>query len=262
MIRYIIVDDDIKTVENVKRKIDVISKDFGLVHKASYNCSKKAFQEINQNDFDLLIVDYNMPVYNGLELAQKIARSKKIIFLTATTNNEKKIINNLDVSGFLNKPLDIEEFKKVLKNKIICKINKKTSYLSENLITLSISKNKEIRFSPNQVYFISTALISTGKKTSSNTPIKVGKPKRNHVNFYGKDSVVLFENVRLNINDLAKKLNNLNFKKINQSTIVNAYHIKERDNLYLKLHSCKEPFEISKNEKNNFIKKLKSMLRF
>ena len=89
MIRYILVDDNQSVLESVKSKIDTLPKDYDLKHVKSYHSSKKAFQEINEDDYDLLIVDFEMPVYNGIELAQKIGNNKKITSLCVKDSSKK-----------------------------------------------------------------------------------------------------------------------------------------------------------------------------
>ena len=248
MIRYILVDDDPKTLDYVKSKIDTIAFDYGLKHIKSYDCSKKAFENVHIDDYDLLIVDFDMPVYNGVELAKKIAENKKTIFLTSTTNNGPKMMNAIDVSGYLNKPFDVDELRNILKNRIIGKIKKKTSNQTTT-ITVNIGANKDIRFAPERVYYISTS------KTDN-----CDRPNKNCVHIYGKNDTVLFENVRVSINELQKILAPYDFEKIKQSTIINTTYLKERDNTHIKLHDCKEPFEITPNQKSSFISKLR--LRF
>lgn len=250
MIRYILVDDDQRILETVKSKIDALSKDYGLQHVKSYHSSKTAYETINSEDFDLLIVDFEMPVYNGIELAQKIAEHKKIIFLTSTTNNEQQVINNLDISGYLSKPFDIDEFKTILKHKVFGKI---TSNSTNNKITLSIGTNRDIRFTPEQVYYISS------KKTTSK---QNKQPDKNCVHIYGKQDQIIYKNVRITIKELHKTLANHNFEKIRQSTIINMAHVKERDNTHISIFDCNETFEITATEKSSFIAKLRAKLSF
>ncbi|QRM90772.1 response regulator [Lacinutrix sp. WUR7] len=265
MIKYILVDDDQSVLKSVKVKIDTLSKDYDLQHVKSYDSSKQAFQEINEDDFDLLIVDFEMPVYNGIELAQKIATNKKVIFLTSTTNNEKKVINSLDISGFLSKPFDIEEFEEILKNKILGKVKTTFNKNSTNFITLPIGSNKEVRFRPEQVYYISTSLISNGwkpsKKSQKFEKIKADKPHKNYLHIYGENDEMLFENVRMKIIDINKELFRYNFEKISQSTIINMSHIKERKNTTVYLYNCKTEFEITDREKTGFMGKLRAKFK-
>ena len=252
MIRYILVDDDPRTLEKVKIKINTVANDYELQHIASFNSSKKAFEEVNEDDYDLLIVDFDMPVYNGIELAKKIALDKKIIFLTSTTDNEKLVINNLDISGYLSKPFEIDEFQKVLKNKVIGKIKPASITNTNSTVTLPIGTNRDVRFQPNQVYYISIARNSTNEI----------KPDKNCVHIYGENDEILFQNVRKSINELNETLKKYNFKKINQSTLINMLHIKERDNINISLFQCKETFQVAAKEKISFVSKLRAKLGF
>lgn len=247
MIRYILVDDNPKTLTSVKDKIDGIAKDFDLQYIASYNNSKTAYQTVNTNDFDLLIVDFDMPVYNGLELTQKIGVNKKVIFLTSTTQNEQKVINSLDIAGYLSKPFDIDEFKNILKNKVIDKSLKKSSTSNTSPITLKIGVHKDIRFFPEQVYYITTSKNINGEQSD-----------KNHVHFYGKNDQLLIKNVYISIKNLIKDLKPYQFEKINQSTIINLSHLKERDNTNISLYNTLEPFQISSKEKLDFVSKLRT----
>ncbi|WP_341220497.1 LytR/AlgR family response regulator transcription factor [Polaribacter atrinae] len=250
MIRYILVDDDPRTLEKVKTKINAIANDYDLQHVASFNSSKKAFEEINEDDYDLLIVDFDMPVYNGIELAKKIATGKKIIFLTSTTDNEKLVINNLDISGYLSKPFEIDEFQKVLKNKVIGKTNISTFTKNANLITLHIGRNRDVRFKPELVYYISTTSFDENENINKNC-----------VHIYGENNEILYKNVRKNISELYKELEVFNFEKISQSTIINLTHIKERDNTNISLYGIKHPFEVTSKEKLGLIAKLRAKFR-
>lgn len=252
MLRYILVDDSPNTLKNVKSKIDKISKDYNLQHVKSYSSSLEAAEQVNEEDFDLLIVDFEMPAYNGLELAKKIAENKKIIFLTSTTNNEKLVINNLNISGFLSKPFDIDEFQSILKNKVIGNINSFQNNKNPEYITLHVGENKDIRFKTKDLYYISTA--------SFNIDLK--KPNSNCVHIFGKNDTVLNMDVRKTISELDEQLERYNFKKISQSTIVNMDHIKERDNTNISLFDTKVTFTVTKKEKNGFVARLRNKLGF
>ncbi|PKH52155.1 hypothetical protein CXF68_16300 [Tenacibaculum sp. Bg11-29] len=242
MIRYILVDDNPKILEKVKAKISTIANDYELDHIASFSSSKKAFEEVNEAGYDLLIVDFDMPVYNGIELAQKIATNKKIIFLTSTTNNEKLIINNLDISGYLSKPFEIDEFKCILKNKIIGKIKPKIN--TRKNISLEKGSSNYV-FNPEDAFYITTAKI--GNEQS----------KKNYVSIYGKNDTVLIANIRFTITELSEKLRGYNFQKISKSTLVNLNHVKSTIGKEIKFHHSKQIFEMTDNEKPNFKTRLK-----
>lgn len=250
MIRYLLVDDNPTVLKRVKAKIDTINNDYQLRHVGSFDSSRKAYEEVNEENYDLLIVDFEMPVYNGIELAKKIASKKKVIFLTSTSNNEKEVINSLDISGYLSKPFDIDEFQKILKNRVIGKIDT-TIPKENNLITLSIGSNNDIRFAPEKVYYISTSKNINGKQ-----------PAKNCVNFYTENDELLFEHVRKSIKELNNELSIHNFEQINQSTIINMSRVKLRDNTNLELYDCKETFVISSPKKESFLHRFQNMFRF
>lgn len=242
MIRYILVDDEPKTTERVKLKIDTLAKDYNLHYVKSYNSSIKAFNEIHEDEYDILIVDFDMPGFNGIELAQKVATGKKVIFLTSTTNNEKLVINSLDIAGYLSKPFETAAFELILKNKIVGKISTVKQLNKNNLITLHVGSNTDIRFKPEQVYYIGTSKNINGEL-----------PDKNCVHIYGKNDQVIYRNVRKTINELSITLNSYNFKKTSKSTIVNMSHLKVRDNNDISLFDCQETFKIMAKEKNRFV---------
>ncbi|RXP54541.1 DNA-binding response regulator [Lutibacter sp. HS1-25] len=248
MIRYILVDDAPETLKKVKAKIDTIAKDFDLEHIASYDSSKKAFENINKEDYDLLIVDFEMPVYNGIELAKKVATNKKVIFLTSTIANEKKVINSLDISGYLSKPFEVEEFKTILKNKVIGNIITNTSFNKSELLTFAEGVTQDVGIRPYKTYYITSSRNYKGEQS-----------KTNYVHFFGENDEVIVPNVRISINELSEKLKPYGFEKINQSTIVNFSKIHKRNNNELTLIDCEEKFTIGDREKPGIITKIRSI---
>ncbi|MDM8176776.1 MULTISPECIES: response regulator transcription factor [Olivibacter] len=79
------------------------------------------------HSYDLLIIDVQLPDYNGFELAEKIIKENKTqAFLFLTARNEKKDrIHGLHIGAddYINKPFDIDEL--VLRIKNIIKRNNK-----------------------------------------------------------------------------------------------------------------------------------------
>lgn len=241
MIPYILVDDDERNLVYVKQKIDLLEKEYGLHHVASYSSSKLALESIKEDKFELLIVDYEMPIYNGVELAQRIAKTKKVIFLTSTTNNEKNIINNVNIVGYLTKPFDNAEFKEIVKNKIIEVRKSDSGIKKKDHQFIDVGANKTLNIHTEKVYYITTAQVN-GKK-----------PKKNHVDFYGQNDRLIFSDVRSSINHLAEELKPMGFIKISKGTILNKVYIKERDNTNISLYDCKETFVLTKTEKMGFL---------
>ncbi|MEA2100344.1 MAG: EAL domain-containing protein [Campylobacterota bacterium] len=81
-----------------------------------------ALKKFKNNSIDLIIIDTNLPKLDGLNLIAKIRdidASLPVIILSANNKPEIFIKSiNLDVDGYLLKPLDINEFKKILEKLI------------------------------------------------------------------------------------------------------------------------------------------------
>jgi CheY-like chemotaxis protein len=84
---------------------------------------KIALKKIDQNSYDLVLMDLMMPIMDGLETSVKIREKErftgdhlKIIGLTANTmdaDREKCIEHGMD--EYMAKPFDLDEFHKILK---------------------------------------------------------------------------------------------------------------------------------------------------
>ncbi len=75
-----------------------------------------AVDELEKNDYDLIIVDYMMPEMNGIEVIQKVREKNEtipIIMLTAVGDDMELQIKALEVGAndFLNKPINAPAFK-------------------------------------------------------------------------------------------------------------------------------------------------------
>lgn len=74
---------------------------------------ESALKEILKNNFDLILLDWKMPKYSGLEVCKKIRESKietPIIFLTALNDISNKVeALKLGADDYLTKPFDFEE---------------------------------------------------------------------------------------------------------------------------------------------------------
>ena len=75
-----------------------------------------AVEELEKNDYDLIIVDYMMPEMNGIEVIQKVRETNQtipIIMLTAVGDDMELQIKALEVGAndFLNKPINAPAFK-------------------------------------------------------------------------------------------------------------------------------------------------------
>ncbi|WP_433742311.1 response regulator transcription factor [Falsibacillus pallidus] len=82
-------------------------EDYDVYEAADGN---EAFDLIQQQEFDLLILDYMMPGYTGLELIQMVRAGKsnkdaKILMLSAKSQQyEQEIVKNAGADHFICKP--------------------------------------------------------------------------------------------------------------------------------------------------------------
>ena len=85
-----------------------------------------ALSMIHENNFDLAIIDYNMPVKNGLELLEEIradSNYKEMTVLMMFIEPFEELLeqgNSLGMSDYIAKPFDVFTVSKVL-DKIIVK---------------------------------------------------------------------------------------------------------------------------------------------
>ncbi|MBS9524512.1 response regulator [Litoribacter alkaliphilus] len=113
---------------------------------------RQVLEEIERNQFDILILDYQMPEMDGLETFKKINKKKtlignaEVIFLTGETS--PTVISNLKETGvgyFLRKPVNLQVLFSIL-DQLMIKVKKKekrqsnfsTAYLND--ITCSNSE--------------------------------------------------------------------------------------------------------------------------
>ncbi len=109
----IIIDDDVDVLNSIKF---IFRKNIN--YKISYfSNSEEAFNDILNNDYDIIITDIEMPIISGVDMIielQKIKKLNKIIFISSNIDKYKNIISKLNIL-YLCKP--------ITKNKLLEIIN-------------------------------------------------------------------------------------------------------------------------------------------
>jgi sensor histidine kinase YesM len=107
MARILGLDDSIESVQQLK----MLLTSFG--HQFSYIVQPKfLFQRLEEEAFDLILLDLNMPEISGLELLEQIKKDKKygeIPVIMITADDDVKTLQkcfNLGASDFINKPIN------------------------------------------------------------------------------------------------------------------------------------------------------------
>jgi CheY-like chemotaxis protein len=122
-IKVLLVDDDEVDYMNVKRAFKKNALNHSLEYRANGLDAINYLKEIvNAEDLpQVILLDINMPKMNGhefLEELRKDDRLKHIVVYVLTTSSQNSDIDKAydkQVSGYLVKPLDFDEFKGTIK---------------------------------------------------------------------------------------------------------------------------------------------------
>lgn len=135
MSRLLLVEDD----EALALGIEFTLKDEGYeVERAATVMESKSL--ISEKEFDLILLDVNLPDGNGYELCKHIRKAKDvpIIFLTAL-DEEVNVVLGLEIGGddYITKPFRVKEL--LSRIKALLRRNSKTSASLSKLISEDIS---------------------------------------------------------------------------------------------------------------------------
>lgn len=118
MINCVIVDDEPLALEIIETYLHQI-KDAGLV--AKFTDSVEAFRYLQHNPVDLLFLDLNMPVLNGMEFLKNLSPRPAIIVTTAYRDFAVESFE-LDVLDYLVKPFSFPRLLKAFNKLVIPKV--------------------------------------------------------------------------------------------------------------------------------------------
>lgn len=118
MIRIVIVEDEIRIRDGLKKLIPKIDSDYRIVGEAVDG--KEGFRVVKKTNPDLIITDVCMPELNGLEMINNLIKANfkfKTIILSAYSEfpYAQKAIS-LGVSEYLLKPINVADLRKCLQN--------------------------------------------------------------------------------------------------------------------------------------------------
>lgn len=108
----------------------------------------EAVDQVKKEEYDIILMDVQMPVLNGLHATEQIRNNKEInqppiLALTANAfKNECEKYLKYGMNDYLSKPYDPDH----LYQKMLSLVNQKKMALTNNISTSSIEKNTENRF--------------------------------------------------------------------------------------------------------------------
>ena len=116
MYRLVVVEDENDVRSRIMDMIEKSEKNFSVI--ATYSTGIDAYEGILSDNPDLILTDIKIPFISGIELVKKVRETLpfvKIIFITGFSKFEyAKEAANLDVVGFINKPINFDELESVL----------------------------------------------------------------------------------------------------------------------------------------------------
>jgi len=112
MSKKILIAEDSSVIQNLTRKI-LEQQDFHI--EAAKN-GKEVIEKLQTEDFDLILMDINMPILDGMECAKKIREMdnsvKSSIPILAITGNARNYsmddFKAVGINEYLPKPLDFD----------------------------------------------------------------------------------------------------------------------------------------------------------
>ncbi len=111
----LIVEDDLDLIELLK----IYLQEFGYTTSTAID-GKEALQKCESENFDLVLLDMQLPVLNGIDIAKKLRAIKfhaPIIAMTASSNNEDKVLAmKAGCNEFLAKPIQLSPLMSAISN--------------------------------------------------------------------------------------------------------------------------------------------------
>ncbi|WP_027381422.1 LytR/AlgR family response regulator transcription factor [Chryseobacterium daeguense] len=138
-LKIVSVDDEYPALQLVKQYCGNIDE---VEILNSFQNPVEALEYLKENRPDLVILDINMPLMNGIELLESLPYKPLCIFMTLETQHAVKAFE-LDVVHYLVKPVDFDTFKKA--------INKAKDFLRFKKSTENKTQEDFIMFKSNYV---------------------------------------------------------------------------------------------------------------
>lgn len=220
MLKVILIDDEPNSIKATKTIIQNIAPSIEIL--ATFTDPLKGLEAIKSTDFDLLLLDIEMPNLSGIELLHKLEDINfEVIFVTAYQNYAVQAIK-LSALDYILKPVSpsklaiaLEEAKEKLKEKR--ELKRRLEILDELLNEkeqedLMKSQEKRVVFSSQKdINFVQIKNI-----------IRIESAK-NYTSFFLKSAKEIVESKNMGFySDLYTPFN---FMKIHRSHIINLYHV-------------------------------------
>lgn len=180
--RVVIVDD---VVAN-NRLLESSLKAFGLRNIISFSDSAAALEWLQQNPWNLLLLDLDMPAPNGFEILRSLASRDRsaspVIIITALSDTANRRTGlELGANDYLSKPVDLPEVILRVRN------NLQLSHASHALQTLNQTLEQRVRERTAQLKHSHSALMRTLTRAAAYRDSETG----NHITRIGESAALI-----------------------------------------------------------------------
>ncbi len=116
MIRAAIVEDDKKEMQALRTHMERCSKERGFLYTADCFTDGDAIVENIRNGYDIIFLDIEMPLMNGMDAAEQIRETDKDVTIIFTTHNPNYAIRGYKVQAldYILKPVSYSSFDEVM----------------------------------------------------------------------------------------------------------------------------------------------------
>ncbi|MFA9377244.1 MAG: LytR/AlgR family response regulator transcription factor [Lachnotalea sp.] len=150
MLKVAIVEDEVEYIEQIQDLIDEYCKEFSKeIQVTSFDNGEQIITDYKIN-FDIIFLDIEMPILDGMKTAEKIREIDKEVVLVFITNMAHYAINGYSVGAFdfILKPINYSTFS-VRFTRAINRVRKRES----GLILLSLSDGVK-KIKTTQIYYV------------------------------------------------------------------------------------------------------------
>ena len=200
--RILLIEDQAKLAENIQKFLELERYSVALCHNGA-----EGFDRAMTGEWDLLILDINLPSMDGFTICAHLRENKKkmpILMLTARTT-QKEIVHGLNIGAddYLVKPFDLEELlarvRALLRRKGERNVVLTGASVTLDTNTQEVKKNgKNVSLSPKEYALLQFLLYNKG--TVQDRPGII-----EHV-WGGRDELMFSQTVDVHIAYLRRKL--------------------------------------------------------
>ena len=231
--RIAIVDDNKRDLEEIRRRVEAVAMDEGYDFKLDVYTDSINFVEKYKGEYDVIFLDIEMPLYNGMDVAKKIRQTGSDCNIIFITNMPQFAIQGYEVDaiGYIIKPAKLFAIKDVLKKASRVSARKTNSVN----IVLNIKQEVIVLKSPS-IYYI--------------------EAQGHDLTFYTEKGNYT---CRKTLGEIEKLLFEMPFVKCNRCYLVNLKHVQSISNNDVIVAGAR--LGISRNRKKEFVEKFMEYTR-